>query len=147
MAIVVSGYDGEIGYNTIEGFLAPNNYGFDGGAIEIDDEGIHTNWKIHHNISHGNQGFLETYDDSECDNCTWGNFKIYYNFSDDYQWFLDGPLGDDPFIENNTILRTLPANTNFNWGISLHHTIPNASIRNNIFVLANDVKALSLIHI
>ena len=141
MAIVVSGFDGEIGYNTIEGFLAPNNYGFDGGAIEIDDEGIHTNWKIHHNISRGNQGFLETYDNSECDNCTWGNLKIYYNYSDDYQWFLDGPIGDDPFIENNTILRTLPANTDFNWGISLHHAIPKGSIRNNIFVLANDVKA------
>ena len=141
MAIVGAGYSGEISYNNIEGFLAPNSYGFDGGAIEIDDEGIHTNWKIHHNISLGNQGFIETYDDSECDNCTWGNFEIYYNYSDDYQWFLDGPIGNNPIIENNTILRVLPANTDFNWGISLHHTIPQGSVRNNIFVLANGVKA------
>ncbi len=141
MSIVGAGYSGEISYNTIEGFLAPNNYGFDGGAIELDDEGIHVDWKIHHNISRGNEGFLETYDDSECDDCTWGGIEIYYNYSDDYQWFMDGPIGNDPVIENNTILRVLPANTDFNWGISLHHTIPQGSVRNNIFVLANGVKA------
>jgi hypothetical protein len=67
--------------------------------------------------------------------------EICYNQSDDYQWFVDGPIGKDPVIENNTILRVLPANTDFNWCISLHETIPGASIRNNIFVLANRVKA------
>jgi PKD repeat protein len=141
MAIVGAGYNGEISYNLIEGFLAPNNYGFDGGAIELDDEGIHTNWKIHHNISRGNEGFIETYDDSECEDCTWGDIEICYNYSDDYQWFIDGPIGKNPVIENNTILRVLPANTDFNWCISLHHLIPQASVRNNIFVLANGVKA------
>jgi hypothetical protein len=141
MGIVGAGYNGEISFNLIEGFLAPNNYGFDGGAIELDDEGIHTNWKIHHNISLGNEGFLETYDDSECDDCTWGDIEICYNYVDDYQWFIDGPIGDNAVIENNTILRVLPANTDFNWCISLHHTIPQASVRNNIFVLANGVKA------
>ncbi|MBL7113731.1 MAG: hypothetical protein ISS19_17460, partial [Bacteroidales bacterium] len=141
MAVVGAGYNGDISYNTIEGFLAPNNYGYDGGAIELDDEGIHTNWKIHHNISRGNQGFLETYDDSECDDCTWGDIEICYNYSDDYQWFIDGPIGSNPVIENNTILRVLPANTDFNWGISLHHLIPQGSVRNNIFVLANGVSA------
>lgn len=141
MGIVGAGYNGEISYNVIEGFLAPNNYGFDGGAIELDDEGIHTNWKIHHNISRGNEGFLESYDDSECEDCTWGDIEICYNYSDDYQWFMDGPIGDNPVIENNTILRVLPANTDFNWCISLHHTIPQGSVRNNIFVLANRVKA------
>lgn len=141
MAIVGAGYNGEISYNLIEGFLATNNYGYDGGAIELDDEGIHTNWKIHHNISRGNEGFLETYDDSECEDCTWGDIEICYNYSDDYQWFLDGPIGDNPVIENNTILRVLPANTDFNWCISLHHLIPDGSVRNNIFVLANEVKA------
>jgi PKD repeat protein len=141
MSIVGAGYSGEISYNIIEGFLAPNNYGYDGGAIELDDEGIHIDWKIHHNVSRGNEGFLETYDDSECDDCTWGGIEIYYNYSDDYQWFMDGPIGNDPVIENNTILRVLPANTDFNWGISLHHTIPQGSVRNNIFVLANGVKA------
>jgi len=141
MAIVGAGYNGEISFNLIKEFLAPNNYGFDGGAIEIDDEGIHTNWKIHHNISLGNEGFIETYDDSECDDCTWGDIEIYYNFSDDYQWFLDGPIGKNAIIENNTILRVLPANTDFNWCISLHHKIPDGSVRNNIFVLANGVTA------
>jgi len=141
MAIVGAGYHGEISYNRIEGFLAPNNYGFDGGAIELDDEGIHINWKIHHNISIGNEGFLESYDDSECDDCTWGDIEICYNYSDDYQWFMDGPIGKNPIIENNTILRVLPANTDFNWCISLHHTIPDGSVRNNIFVLANGVTA------
>jgi PKD repeat protein len=141
MAIVGAGYNGEISFNLIEGFLAPNNYGYDGGAIELDDEGIHTNWKIHHNISRGNEGFIETYDDSECEDCTWGDIEICYNYSDDYQWFIDGPIGDNPVIENNTILRVLPANTDFNWCISLHHIIPQASVRNNIFVLANGVKA------
>lgn len=141
MGIVVAGYNGDISFNTIEGFLAPNNYGFDGGAIEIDDEGNHTNWKIHHNITRGNQGFLETYDDSECEDCTWSNIEISYNFSDDYQWFTDGPIGNNPIIENNTVLRVLPANTKFNWGISLHDVIPDGFIRNNIFVLANGVKA------
>ena len=141
MGIVGAGYNGEISFNLIEGFLAPNNYGFDGGAIELDDEGIHTNWKIHHNISRGNEGFLETYDDSECEDCTWGDIEICYNYSDDYQWFCDGPIGDNPVIENNTILRVLPANTDYNWCISLHDRIPKASIRNNIFVLANEVTA------
>jgi hypothetical protein len=141
MGIVGAGYNGEISFNLIEGFLAPNNYGYDGGAIELDDEGIHTNWRIHHNISRGNEGFLETYDDSECDDCTWGDIEISYNFSDDYQWFCDGPIGDNPVIENNTILRVLPANTDFNWCISLHDRIPQASVRNNIFVLANGVTA------
>ncbi|MBL7113342.1 MAG: ADP-ribosylglycohydrolase family protein [Bacteroidales bacterium] len=141
MAIVGAGYAGEISYNTIEGFLAPNNYGFDGGAIELDDEGIHINWKIHHNISRGNQGFFESYDDSECEDCTWGDIEICYNYSDDYQWFLDGPIGNNAIIENNTILRVLPANTDYNWCISLHHTIPNGSVCNNIFVLANGVTA------
>ena len=141
MGIVGAGYNGEISFNLIEGFLAPNNYGFDGGAIELDDEGVHTNWKIHHNISRGNEGFLETYDDSECKDCTWGDIEICYNYSDDYQWFTDGPIGDNAVIENNTILRVLPANTDFNWCISLHHLIPQGSVRNNIFVLANGVKA------
>jgi hypothetical protein len=141
MGIVGAGYNGEISFNLIEGFLAPNNYGFDGGAIELDDEGIHTNWKIHHNISLGNEGFLESYDDSECKDCTWGEIEICYNYSDDYQWFIDGPIGTDAIIENNTILRVLPANTDFNWCISLHHRIPQASVRNNIFVLANGVTA------
>lgn len=141
MAIVGAGYNGEISFNHIEGFLAPNNYGYDGGAIELDDEGIHTNWKIHHNISLGNEGFLESYDDSECEDCTWGEIEICYNYSDDYQWFIDGPIGRDAIIENNTVLRVLPANTDFNWCISLHHRIPEASVRNNIFVLANGVTA------
>jgi len=141
MGIVGAGYNGEISFNVIEGFLAPNNYGFDGGAIELDDEGIHTNWKIHHNISRGNEGFLESYDDSECEDCTWGNIEICYNYSDDYQWFIDGPIGIDAVIENNTILRVLPANTDFNWCISLHHLIPEGSVRNNIFILANGVTA------
>jgi hypothetical protein len=141
MAIVGAGYNGEISFNVIEGFLAPNNYGFDGGAIELDDEGIHTNWRIHHNISLGNEGFLESYDDSECDDCTWGGIEICYNYSDDYQWFIDGPIGADAIIENNTILRVLPANTDYNWCISLHHLIPHASVSNNIFVLANGVTA------
>lgn len=141
MGIVGAGYNGEISFNRIEGFLAPNNYGFDGGAIELDDEGLHTNWTIHHNISKGNQGFLETYDDSECKNCTWGNIKISYNYSDDYQWFIDGPIGYNPIIENNTVVRVLPANTKFNWCISLHDSIPEGFVRNNIFVLANGVKA------
>jgi len=141
MAIVGAGYSGEISYNLIEGFLAPNNYGFDGGAIELDDEGIHIDWKIHHNISRGNEGFFESYDDSECEDCTWGDIEICYNYSDDYQWFLDGPIGNNAIIENNTILRVLPANTDYNWCISLHHTIPQGSVRNNIFVLANGVQA------
>lgn len=141
MGVVGAGYNGEISFNVIEGFSAPNNYGFDGGAIELDDEGDHTNWKIHHNTSRGNQGFLETYDDSECDDCTWGDIEICYNYSDDYQWFIDGPIGDNVVIENNTILRVLPANTDFNWCISLHHLIPQGSVRNNIFVLANGVTA------
>lgn len=141
MGIVGAGYNGEISFNVIEGFLAPNKYGYDGGAIELDDEGIHTNWKIHHNISRGNEGFIETFDDSECEDCTWGDIEICYNFSDDYQWFIDGPIGDNVVIENNTVLRVLPANTDFNWCISLHHRIPKASVRNNIFVLANGVTA------
>ncbi len=141
MAIVGAGYNGEISHNRMEGFLAPNNFGFDGGAIELDDEGIHTNWKIHHNISLGNEGFLESYDDSECGDCTWGGIEICYNYSDDYQWFIDGPIGEDAIIENNTIFRVLPANTDYNWCISLHHRIPEASVRNNIFVLANGVTA------
>ena len=51
------------------------------------------------------------------------------------------PSGIIQLLKTIRYLGYLPANTDFNWGISLHHTIPQGSVRNNIFVLANGVKA------
>lgn len=141
MGIVGCSYNVEISHNRIEGFLAKNNYGYDGGAIEIDDKGPKYNWKIHHNITRGNEGFLESIDADECPSCTFSDLQFYCNYSDDYQWWIDGPIGRNPVIENNTVLRVRPANTQWNLCLSLHHAIPDASVRNNIFVLANGVTA------
>ena len=141
MGIVCCSYNVEISYNLIENFIGPNDWGFDGGALEVDDEGPKYNYKIHHNVTRGNEGFFESIDDGECPECTYADFSFYYNFSDDYQWWIDGPVGTNPVIENNTVLRVLPANTRWNLCLSMHEEIPNASIKNNIFVLANGVTA------
>jgi hypothetical protein len=141
MGIVCCSYNVEISYNRIENYIAPNQWGYDGGALEVDDEGPKYNYKIHHNITKGNEGFFESIDDGECPECTYSDFAFYYNFSDDYQWWIDGPIGTNPIIENNTVLRVLPANTRWNLCLSMHEEIPNASIKNNIFVLANGVTA------
>jgi hypothetical protein len=141
MGIVCCSYNVEISYNHIENYIAPNNWGYDGGALEVDDEGPKYNYRIHHNVTKGNEGFFESIDDGECPECTYKDFAFYYNFSDDYQWWIDGPIGINPIIENNTVLRVLPANTRWNLCLSMHEEIPKASIKNNIFVLANGVTA------
>jgi hypothetical protein len=141
MGIVCCSYNVEISYNRIENYIAPNKWGFDGGALEVDDEGPKYNYRIHHNITKDNEGFFESIDDSECPECTYADFVFYYNFSDDFQWWIDGPIGINPIIENNTVLRVLPANTRWNLCLSMHEEIPEASIKNNIFVLANGVTA------
>ena len=141
MGIVCCSYNVEISYNRIENFLGQNSYGFDGGAIEVDDEGPKYNYKIHHNVTKGNEGFFESIDRNECSDCAYTDMAFYYNFSDDYQWWIDGPIGINPKIENNTVLRVLPANTQWNLCLSMHEEIPKASIKNNIFVLANGATA------
>ena len=143
MGIVGVGYNVEISYNRIENFLGANRYGFDGGAIEVDDEGPKYNWHIHHNYTVGNEGFMETIDAGECPTCTYSDFFIYYNFSDDFQWWVDGPIGTNPVLENNTVIRTRPKNSDYNLCLSLHTDVPDASIKNNIFLVANDITAFN----
>ncbi|HZK93070.1 MAG TPA: choice-of-anchor Q domain-containing protein [Prolixibacteraceae bacterium] len=143
MGIVGVSYNVEISYNRIENFLGANRYGFDGGAIEVDDNGPKYNWRIHHNYTEGNEGFLETIDAGECPTCTYSDFFIYYNFSDDFQWWVDGPIGTNPVLENNTVIRTRPKNSDYNLCLSLHTDVPNASIKNNIFVIANGITAFN----
>ncbi|MGI9235016.1 MAG: DUF3089 domain-containing protein, partial [Woeseiaceae bacterium] len=62
VGIMVAASHHEISYNRIENYLATGGtWGSDGGAIEVDSHNaVHReNIEIHHNISMGNQGFLE----------------------------------------------------------------------------------------
>ncbi len=83
--VFVNTSNNEISHNRFENFAAPSEeYGHDGGAIEINDRRIpKENVHIHHNWSSRNQGFIEFVGLVKQDN-TW----IHHNICDDYQSFL-----------------------------------------------------------
>lgn len=90
--------------------------------------------KIHHNYSEGNQGFLEVTNSGS-------NLDISYNVSNDYQNFIFFWDGDSSRVENNTVLRTKPANSSVNVVFTFKNN--GYVIRNNIFVVANELQVFA----
>jgi hypothetical protein len=134
ICVVVCGSHNEVSYNRFLNYCAPSQeYGHDGGAIEIHDRSQpKEDILIHHNLSLNNQGFIEWVGKVKQD-----HFVIHHNVCVDYQSFLGftGPCTNFR-IENNTVIRTLahPEDDSedvvfWNYGANT-----NISLQNNIFV-------------
>jgi hypothetical protein len=129
MAVVVCSSHNEIAYNRFVNYCAPSEeYGHDGGAIEINDRSLpKEDILIHHNLSLRNQGFIEWVGQvakNDPRNLATGaqqaamqggfgpviqdHFWIHHNVCEDYQSFLGftGPCSNMR-VENNTVVRTL----------------------------------------
>lgn len=135
MGVVICGSHNEVSHNRFENYAAPSNeYGHDGGAIEINDrslpkEDVH----IHHNLSLRNQGFVEWVGRVKQD-----NFWIHHNVCMDFQSFLGftGPCTNIR-VEHNTVVRVLAHDEADSedvifWSYFGGNT--NIAFRNNIFV-------------
>ena len=138
IAIFVGNANNEISYNKCINYKKEGgNFGADGGFIEFDSRyyggPIHDVY-IHHNYSEGNEGFLEITNSGK-------HLNISYNVSDDFQQFVFFWAGDSSRVENNTVIRTKPANSKVN----VVFTFKNSGyiIRNNIFVMANGLKVFA----
>jgi hypothetical protein len=109
-------------------------YGHDGGAIEINDRSLpKEEILIHHNLSLRNQGFIEFVGRVKQD-----NFVIHHNVCMDYQSFLGltGPCTNFR-IEQNTVVRTLAHAEDDSEDVVLWNYIggnTNINLVNNIFV-------------
>lgn len=135
MCVVLCGSYNEVWYNRFENYTAPSNeYGHDGGAIEINDrsspkEAVH----IRHNLCLRNQGFIEWVGRVKQD-----NFWIHHNVCMDFQSFLGstGPCTNIR-VEHNTVVRVLTHDAADSedvifWNYFGGNT--NIAFRNNIFV-------------
>ncbi|HKK47342.1 MAG TPA: chondroitinase-B domain-containing protein [Balneolaceae bacterium] len=135
IAIVVGNANNEISYNYCSNYLKEGgNYGADGGFIELDSRyygGPIHDLKIHHNYSQANEGFMEVTNAGK-------NIHVYYNVSDDFQEFIFFWSGDSSRVDNNTVIRTRPANSDVNVVFTFRNS--GFQIRNNIFVVANGIK-------
>jgi hypothetical protein len=89
VCVFVCTSNNEISYNRFENYRAPSNeYGHDGGAIEINDRDFpKENIRIHHNLSYRNQGFIEFVGRVKQD-----NIVVHHNVSEDYQSLLVSPV-------------------------------------------------------
>jgi hypothetical protein len=135
--MVVTPYN-EICWNTIINYGSYGGpYGSDGGAVELD--GVDAafdgrNIHIHHNISINNHGFLELAG-RNVDSIT-----VAYNLSDDRNQFIGGGSMKNILVINNTVIRTREPNVDryIFWTFNRDSTF--LTVRNNIFVFANDIK-------
>lgn len=134
VCVMVCGSHNEVSHNRLVNYCAPSNeYGHDGGAIEIHDRTVpKEDISIHHNLSLRNQGFIEWVGHTRQD-----NFVIHHNVCMDYQSFLGltGPCSNMR-VENNTVVRVLahkPADSEdvIFW---TYFGNTNINLRNNIFV-------------
>lgn len=138
MCVVVCTSNNEISYNRFENYSAPSNeYGHDGGAIEINDRAHpKENIRIHHNYSSGNQGFVEFVGRVKQE-----GFVFHHNVSDDFQSFLGftGPC-TDMRVENNTVIRVRSHTRPDSEDVVFWSYFDNEDIvfRNNIFVYDPD---------
>ena len=142
VGIMVTTSHHEISYNRIQNYIATGGrWGSDGGAIEIDSDGKtpREDIEIHHNISVGNEGFLEiTKGPAKGDP---RNVRIHHNISDDWQQFIFFWAGRDCVVEHNTVLRRTPSNSNVNVVFTfLKGSLENIKIRNNIFVVGEGLQ-------
>ena len=135
MCVMICGSRNEVAYNRFVNYSAPSQeYGHDGGAIEIHDRAIpKEDIRIHHNLSLRNQGFIEWVGRVKQD-----NFLIHHNVCMDYQAFLGltGPCTNIR-VENNTVVRILAHDEADSeevifWQYFSGNT--NINFRNNIFV-------------
>ncbi|HZK95555.1 MAG TPA: choice-of-anchor Q domain-containing protein [Prolixibacteraceae bacterium] len=138
IAIVIANSNTEISNNKCINYKREGGtFGADGGFIELDSRysggDIHDIY-IHHNFSQANEGFIEITNSGS-------NLNISYNISDDYQQFAFFWEGNNSRIENNTIIRTRPANS----GVNVVFTFKNDGyvVRNNIFVLADSLQVFA----
>jgi hypothetical protein len=138
IALLISNANNEISNNRCINYKREGGtFGADGGFIELDSRyygGNIYDVSIHHNFSQANEGFIEITNSGE-------NLNISYNVSDDYQQFAFFWAGDSSRIENNTIIRTKPANSRVN----VVFTFKNSGyiIRNNIFILSDSLQVFA----
>jgi len=142
VGIMVATSNTEISYNRIENYVATGGmWGSDGGAIEIDSDGeqIRENIEINHNISIGNEGFLEiTKGPGKGDP---QNVHIHHNISDDFQQFVLFWGGRDFLAEHNTVLCRRPRNSNMHVVFGFPKgSLEDVRIRNNIFGVAEGLQ-------
>jgi len=134
ICVVVCTPNNEVSYNRFENYSAPSNeYGHDGGAIEINDRDYpKENIEIHHNYSYRNQGFIEFVGLTKQN-----NMVIHHNVCEDYQSFIGftGPCTNIR-VENNTVVRVLAHRKPDSEDVTFwfYYTNSNITIRNNIFV-------------
>jgi hypothetical protein len=135
MGVVICASHNEVAGNRFINYCAPSEeYGHDGGAIEINDRAFpKLDIQIHHNLSLRNQGFIEWVGRVEQD-----HFLIHHNVCMDYQSFLGftGPCTNIR-VEHNTVVRILAheqadSEDLFFWNYNGGNT--NIDFRNNIFV-------------
>jgi hypothetical protein len=135
--MVVTPYN-EISWNRIMNYGSYGGpYGSDGGVIEldgVDDAFDGRNVSIHHNISINNHGFLELAG-RNVDSIT-----VAYNLSDDRNQFIGGGSMKNILVLNNTVIRTREPNVDryIFWTFNRDSTF--LTVRNNIFVIAKDIK-------
>lgn len=113
------------------------SYGSDGGFVEldgVDDDFEGRDVNIHHNISINNHGFLELAG-RDID-----SIKVAYNLSDDTNQFIGGGSMNHVLVVNNTVIRTREPNVDRYVFWTFDHDSTFMSIRNNVFVLAKDIK-------
>jgi hypothetical protein len=137
MCVVICGSHNEISYNHFENYSAPSEeYGHDGGAIEINDRSLpKENIHIHRNLSVRNQGFLECVGRVQQD-----SIRIHHNVSMDFQSFLGltGPC-TNLSVDHNTVVRILSHDEADSedvvfWNYESHGANTNVVFRNNLFV-------------
>lgn len=120
VGIMICNSNNEVSYNHIVNCRQKSGeYGYDGGAIELDDRDYpKDNISIHHNLATDNQGFLEIVEGS----ASVKNLLVAYNVVNDYQQFLrlSSTEIENARVENNTVLLTRqsvlpPAMFDFSW--------------------------------
>ena len=142
VCVFVCTSNNEISYNRFENYCAASNeYGHDGGAIEINDRKYDkVNLKIHHNWSSRNDGFIENIQSR----CRSENWVISHNVCDDYGYWLGLTNVQNVRAEHNTVLRVrkhagYKGYNGFCCWFNVHLGKNKVSFRNNIFVLGEGV--------
>ena len=138
LCVIVCTSNNEISYNRFENYCAASNeYGHDGGAIEINDGDYDkVNLRIHHNYSSGNQGFIENIQSK----CVSDNWLISHNVCDDYQSWLGLTNVTNIRVEHNTVVRVRKhaGYNDFCW-FNDHLGKNTVCFRNNILVVGDGI--------
>ena len=152
VGLMICNSNNEVSYNQVANCRSKSeSYGWDGGAIELDDRDYpKDNISIHHNRTRDNQGFLEVVEGS----VSLKNLLVAYNVSNDYQQFLrlSSTEIENARVENNTVTVResflVPSMLDFSWfgttgsGSSCGTGKPSSMLtyRNNIFYLTGNMR-------